>query len=63
MRLQVQGIHSFSSMDICWIDDRETISSQPLPSDTASSFYGETSRVQPDRAGFSGIAKAVAESE
>jgi hypothetical protein len=29
--------------------------------DRASSFYGEASRVQPDRAGFSGIAQAVAD--
>ena len=29
--------------------------------DSASSFYGEAGRVQPDRAGFSGIAQVVAD--
>jgi hypothetical protein len=37
MRLQVQGIHSFSSMDTFWIEDRGTISSPSSPNDTESS--------------------------
>src|SRR5436305_14377827 len=36
MRLQVQGTHSFSSMDTFWIEDHGTISSPSSPNDTGS---------------------------
>src|SRR5579863_1319645 len=36
MRLQVQGIHSSSSMDTCWIEDHGTINSQFSPNVTGS---------------------------